>query len=175
MSAKQARAKTGAKAGQVLILTCGGTFDKNRFNRTGKFICGPTMVPAMLDSARVEGCVVRGLMRKDSLDMNDGDRAKVVAAARRASHTQIVIVHGTDTLVDTALALKAAKLQKTVVLVGACAPAIFTGSDAAFNLGFGIACARLRRAGVWVAMHATCWPASKVVKNTAKLRFEDRG
>lgn len=168
MSAAKARGQA------TLVLTCGGTFDKNRFTRSGKFVCGPTAVPAMLEAARCEHVVVREVLRKDSLDMDDADRAKVVASARRARQEQVVVVHGTDTLVATALALRAARLPKTIVVVGACAPAIFTGSDAAFNLGFALACAQTRPKGVWVAMHATCFAAHRVLKNAARQRFEGK-
>lgn len=158
-----------------LIISCGGTFDKSRFTRSGKFVCGDPMASAMLKAAGIDAkhCEVQSLMKKDSLDMDDADRNLVRRAVIDASQDRIVIVHGTDTLVQTALALENATPDKTVVLVGALSPAIFTGSDASFNLGFALAVACGWPPGVWVAMHGHVWPSSKVQKDTKIQRFVD--
>jgi hypothetical protein len=80
-------------------------------------------------------------MRKDSLELTDADRAAIVAAATAAPEQRIVITHGTDTMTETAQAL-AEVSGKTIVLVGALAPARFAESDAAFNLGMAFAVAQ---------------------------------
>jgi L-asparaginase len=68
-------------------------------------------VPEMLRLGRCRVDVaVETLMMIDSLDMTAPDRADVVetAAARVRRGAQIVITHGTDTMVETARALAAA-------------------------------------------------------------------
>ena len=159
----------------LLILCCGGTFDKSRFTRSGKFVCGDPLATGMLAAARVSeaGFELRSIMKKDSLDMDDADRETVRQAVVSAPQERIVIVHGTDTLVETAHVLEGAAPDKTVAIVGACSPAIFVGSDASFNLGFGVAVATGWPAGVWVAMHAQVWPSSKVRKDLEAQMFTD--
>jgi len=51
-------------------------------------------------------------------------------------------------------------------------PAEIDGSDALFNLGFALACARTQRPGVWVAMNACLYSWDAVRKNRALGRFE---
>ena len=157
----------------ILVLSCGGTFDKSKFTRTGKFVCGTPQALELLAQAGVEPqqYTVLSLLRKDSLDMDDADRALVVATVQQATAPRIVIVHGTDTLVTTAQALHETAPTKTIVLVGAMRPAVFSGSDAAFNLGFALGIATTQPAGVWVAMHGRLWPADGVRKDADGLRF----
>ncbi|MBS0284753.1 MAG: asparaginase, partial [Proteobacteria bacterium] len=81
-----------------------------------------------------------------------------------------VITHGTDTMTETAKAL-AGIAGKTIVLVGALAPARFADSDATFNLGMAFATAQIAPAGVWIAMNGTIFPADKVRKDRAANAF----
>ena len=62
--------------------------------------------------------------------------------------------------------------NKTVVLVGALAPARFAESDAPFNLGMAIAAVQTAAPGVWIAMNGTIFPGDKVRKNRAANTFE---
>lgn len=157
----------------LLILTCGGTFDKSKFTRAGEFVCGSSQAGAILDAtdADAQKFRIRGLMRKDSLDMDGGDRSAIVDVVRSCRETRIVVVHGTDTMELTARAVAGQIAQKTVVLTGAMRPAVFAGSDAQFNLGFAIGCALCQPAGVWVAMHGELFAAGQVRKNRRRMRF----
>lgn len=159
----------------VLVISCGGTFDKSKFTRGGKFVCGDPAAAGLLADAGVAAgqCRVVALLRKDSLDMDDADRERVLATVTAAPESRLVIIHGTDTLTDTARFLAGKVAGKTVVLVGAMRPAVFTGSDAAFNLGYAVAVAAERAPGVWVAMHGKTWPAGRVRKDTDPYRFVD--
>lgn len=159
----------------VLILSCGGTYDKSKFTKDGKFVCGDPAATKLIAEADVDvdEVTVESLMRKDSLDMDDADRAALVTAITDASQARIVVVHGTDTLVQSAQTVAQANIAKTVVFVGAMRPAIFTGSDAAFNLGYALAQVQLRETGVWVAMHGRCWRHDQVKKDTQIYRFVD--
>ena len=161
---------------KVLILSCGGTFDKSKFTRSGKFVCGEPAATQLLNLGGVDSknYEVRSVLKKDSLDMDDQDRQLVLDTVVKAKQTKIVIVHGTDTLVTTAQLLAKKVKKKTVVVVGAMRPAIFTGSDAAFNLGYALAHAQVAKNGVWVAMHGKIWAANKVTKDTKKYRFVDK-
>ena len=155
----------------MLVLTCGGTFDKSRFTRDGKFVCGPSEAVRILDKVGVEGIGVEEVMRVDSLDMGDEERGKVADAAAAAAAERIVIVHGTDTMEATARSLAAKNFAKTIVVTGSMRPAVFARSDADFNLGFALACAALLDSGVWIAMHGEIFPAAEVAKDRDRMRF----
>ena len=140
----------------ILVLTTGGTIDKAYFDALSEYQISDSVIAALLTEARVAAPFrVVELMRKDSLELTDEDRALIAATAATAPETRIVITHGTDTMTDTARSLAGAITDiagKTVVLTGALAPARFALSDAAFNLGMAFATAQVAAPGVWIAM-----------------------
>ena len=158
----------------ILVLTTGGTIDKAYFDELSTYQVGETQVARLLDLARV-ACPVRvlPLLRKDSLELDDADRALVAEAVRTAPERRVVITHGTDTMTDTAAALGDVG-GKTVVLVGALAPARFAESDAPFNLGMAFATAQTAAPGVWITMNGTVFAAGRVVKDRSQNRFVER-
>ena len=116
---------------------------------------------------------VRTLMMIDSLDMSESDRRLIVEQCRQSTETQIVITHGTDTMVDTARAL-AASLEggKTIVLTGAMVPYAFGSSDGLFNLGSALSFVQTLPSGVYVAMNGRCFNWDRVRKNKETGVFE---
>ncbi len=141
----------------IRIFATGGTFDEDFDERHGEFRFGETHLPEMLRHARCGlEVLVRTLMMIDSLDMTASQRAAIVDACRSCGEARIVITHGTDTIFDTARALAAAALGKTIVLTGALAPYAFGSSDGMFNLGSALSFAQVLPPGVYVALHGRC-------------------
>ncbi len=158
------------------ILATGGTFDKRYDPITGKLGFGESHVPAILRRARLSGDVaVQVVMLIDSLEMLDTHRQQVLDACRAATEESIVVVHGTDTMVETAAVIAGAALDKTIVLTGAMVPFSVDDSDASFNLGAAVAYAHTLARGVWVAMNGVARPWSDVRKNRAAGIFESLG
>ena len=162
----------------ILILATGGTFDKTYDPVAGSLSFGKTCVPALLEAARCRKGLarVRTLTMKDSLEMTAADRRQILAACRAAREKRIVIIHGTDTLVDTARVLgnelNKTLAGKTIVLTGAMVPNAVGGSDASFNLGAAMAFAKVLPAGVHVALNGELFAWDKAVKNRKLARFE---
>lgn len=155
----------------LLFLTTGGTIDKLYFDALSEYQIGDSVVERILRTARVAlPFRVAELMRKDSLELTDADRATIRTAVEGAPETRIVITHGTDTMTDTARALSGVA-GKTVVLVGALAPARFAESDATFNLGLAVATAQVAAPGVWIAMNGTVFDGAKVRKDRSINSF----
>jgi L-asparaginase len=75
------------------------------------------------------------LMNKDSPEMTDSDRARVLETVRAKLDAPIVITHGTDTMVETGLYLKSTlgELQHPIILTGAMTPLGFEASDGLQN------------------------------------------
>lgn len=158
----------------ITVLTTGGTIDKQYFDALSQYQITDTMVARLLEVARVKlPCEIVEVLRKDSLELNDEDRARLVAAARAARHDRIVVTHGTDTMTTSAAAL-AAVAGKTIVLVGALTPARFAESDAAFNLGMAFAAAQVAPPGVYITMNGTVFAAGKVEKDRERGAFVAR-
>ena len=120
----------------IRILLTGGTFDKEYDEITGRLYFKETHLPEMLRLGRCRVPVtLETVMLIDSLQMTDDGRRHIVARCRACDETQIVVTHGTDTMVETAAVLASADLGKTVVLTGATIPYAFGSSDGLFNLG----------------------------------------
>lgn len=156
----------------LLVLTTGGTIDKVYFDASSEYEVGEPTVPHVF---RESGVALEWrllpLLRKDSLEMTDADRAEIRRACAEAPEEKILITHGTDTMSLTAEALTGLP-DKTIVLTGALAPARFRVTDAIFNLGLALGAVQSQSPGVYLAMNGTIFPAGKVRKNREAGRFE---
>lgn len=155
------------------IIATGGTFDKHYDEIAGQLGFGESHLPDVIARARITAEVsLEILPLLDSLEMQDGDRQRVLAACQAASQQAIVIVHGTDTMQQTAQVLGQALSGKTVVLTGAMIPYEIANSDALFNFGFACGVAQVLPAGVYVAMNGRIFAWNKVAKNRSAGVFE---
>jgi L-asparaginase len=148
------------------IIVTGGTFDKQYDAIKGELTFKDSHLPAILAQARVTVPVeieVNQLI--DSLYMTDAHRQSVLAACKAASENAIVVVHGTDTMPETAQVVGGAGLAKTVVFTGAMVPYAVQGSDALFNLGFALAMAQAMPHGTYIAMNGRVFPWDDVRKD----------
>lgn len=156
----------------IRVFTTGGTIDKLYFDEKSEFEIGEPQVGGLLREAEVQiPFTIEALMRKDSLQLTDEDRALIRARVEAATETRILITHGTDTMADTARAL-AGIPGKVIVLTGALHPARFRHSDAEFNVGMALAAVQVCAPGVWVAINGRVFDGLRVRKNRAANRFE---
>ena len=157
----------------IRILITGGTFDKEYDELQGRLYFKATHLPEMLRLGRCRVPVeAETVMLVDSLQVTDDDRARIAETCRNSPETQIVITHGTDTMVETAAAIAAAAPGKTVVLTGAMVPYAFGSSDGLFNLGSAISYVQSLPSGVYIAMNGTHFDWNNVVKNRETGVFE---
>jgi len=155
------------------LIATGGTFDKHYNELTGVLGFSESHLPAVIGRARLTIPVELQLLPLlDSLDMQDADRQRVLEACQAATEDAIVIVHGTDTMPQTAAVLGAAKLGKTIVLTGAMIPYEIANSDALFNLGFACGVAQTLAPGVYVGMNGQVFAWDNVTKNRAAGVFQ---
>jgi len=155
----------------IVIVTTGGTFDKAYFDALSSYQVGETVVARLLAIARVAHPYrLIELLRKDSLELTDADRQLLRETIGNTPGSRIVVIHGTDTMTDSAQAL-AGLGQKTIVLTGALAPARFSESDATFNLGMAFAAAQTLPAGVYITMNGRVFRGDEVRKDRHQARF----
>ena len=155
------------------IFTTGGTIDKIYFDANSEFQVGEPQIVRLLQEANVRfDYDVESLMRKDSLDMTDEDRALIARHVAASDDSRVLITHGTDTMVQTARALTHID-GKTIVLTGAMQPARLQSSDAVFNIGCAVAAVQTLPPGVYVAMNGRIFNADRVRKNPETRHFED--
>lgn len=157
--------------GECLIVTTGGTIDKVYFDAKSDYAVGEPQIEEVLRQAHADlPHSLLPLMRKDSLELDDADRAAIRQAVAGAPQKRILVTHGTDTMTDTARAL-AGISGKTIVLTGALLPARFRENDAIFNIGFALGVLQTLSPGVYIAMNGRLYDPARVRKDRAANRF----
>ena len=162
----------------VHLLACGGTIEKVYLEQTGSVQNIEDKIHKYLERLRLPDTrvVPARLMNKDSLEMTDADRQRVVEAVLQkltAQQAPVVITHGTDTMVETGLYIQRGvpDLHVPVILTGAMTPLGFENSDALQNLTESLFAAHVLAPGVWVVMHNHAFPIHRVRKDRSLARF----
>jgi len=159
----------------IKVLITGGTIDKQYNELNGELIFTQSSVEDMLAQGGAKLDIsVETVMLKDSLDMDDNDRQKILTSCLACEESQIVITHGTDTMVETSQVLAAGIKDKTIVLLGAMVPYQFKNSDALFNLGCAIAAVQTLGNGVYITMNGKIFNYDEVIKNRELGEFKHR-
>ena len=162
----------------LYVISTGGTIEKVYHEPTGALAHVESKVDRYFRLLRLPDVKVEvtHLMNKDSLEMTDADRHVVLEVARhklRSAPAPIVITHGTDTLIETGLLLKAnlPDLTVPVILTGAMTPLGFEGSDGLQNMTESLLAARLLPPGVYLVIHNQVFPIDQVRKDRENARF----
>ncbi|MFO1489665.1 MAG: asparaginase domain-containing protein [Kiritimatiellia bacterium] len=159
----------------IRFLAAGGTIDKVYFDAKSEYEVGPPRIQELLREANVTlDFAVESLLRKDSLEMTEADRAMIRARIEAATCPRIVLTHGTDTMIETARALRGIP-GKTIVLTGSMQPAMFKVTDAEFNVGLAVAAAQSLPPGVYLAMNGRIFNPDRCRKNRDRRCFEATG
>lgn len=174
-----ARLRTIVPMRQVILITTGGTIEKTYDEQSGTLDNRRSIVRRMLRRLRLEDTAVSTieLLSKDSLDMTDDDRARVLetvaAQAGRKPPAGIVILHGTDTLAQTGQLLYTGlqHLTAPVILTGAMRPYEMTRSDALQNLTEALLAASILPAGVYCVGHGRALAFPGVHKDRVRGTF----
>jgi len=161
----------------IQVFVTGGTFDKEYNYISGELYFKDTHLTKMFERGRCTLDInVKTLMMIDSMEMTDEDREIIMHNCKRSRSNRILITHGTDRMVKTAVILQKAKLEKTIVITGAMVPYAFgTSSDGFFNLGSALAFVQSLPHGVYVVMNGRYFKAEEVQKNTKTGYFESIG
>jgi L-asparaginase len=158
----------------VRIFVIGGTFDKEYNELNGDLFFKNTHVPEMLTLGRSRVPVeIRTIMMVDSTSLTDEDRDIIVHNCIKSKEDRILITHGTDTMVDTAIHIANKIKDKTIVLTGAMIPYTFGSSDGLFNLGSALAYVLILSPGVYIAMNGRYFNWDNVHKNKKTGEFEE--
>ncbi|KAA0439720.1 MAG: asparaginase [Candidatus Thioglobus sp.] len=158
---------------KIKLLITGGTIDKTYNQLTGELEFEKTHIVQMLNRGHsmVES-ISEVVFLKDSLILTDEDRQLILSKCQSADEDNILISHGTSTIIKTAQLLGQNIKHKTVVLFGAMVPYSMAESDALFNLGFAFSSVQTLSNGVYVAMNGRIFDFDKVEKNKKLGIFE---
>jgi len=158
---------------KILIINTGGTFNKVYNPINGILEVDQT-------SSSIENIASKWLCKfeiintigKDSLEITNDDRLKLLEIIRKSESTHIIIVHGTDTMDITSKYLVDSKLEKCIVLTGAMVPYSINNVEATANLAsaYGYIQA-LEKNGIYIAMNGVLSTHKKVNKDREKGCF----
>ena len=159
----------------IQIFVTGGTFDKEYNFITGELYFKDTHLVDMFERGRCNLDIdIKTLMMVDSLEMTNEDREIILHNCKRCTAKQIILTHGTDTMVQTAKILADAKIDKTIVITGAMVPYAFgNSSDGFFNLGSSLAFSQILPPGVYISMNGRYFNWNNVVRNRKTGFFEE--
>lgn len=157
----------------IRILITGGTIDCERIEQGDKYVFDKTHLPEMLEQGRckldIESQV---LFLKDSIYTTDEDRKKILQTCKDCKEDKIIILHGTDTMPETARILGKEIKDKRIVLLGAMIPFNQEKSDALFNLGCAVSAVQSLPNGVFITMNGKIFEWNNVKKNKELGLFE---
>ncbi len=157
---------------KIALITTGGTIDKDYFDALSDYKVVESIVPMLLE--RIGSGVTieqREICRKDSLELTDQDRQELKRTILELHADKVLVTHGTDTMVDSAMSLGSIA-DKTIVFTGAMRPARFMDTDALFNVGVAIGALQSNQSGVFIAMSGQVFTPDAVKKNREAQLFE---
>ena len=157
----------------VVIINTGGTLNKRYQPLTGLLTVAndERTIEELLHSASPNlDMHLIGLIHKDSLDMTQSDRALICASIRNLppafNSAPVIIIHGTDTMHETALFLDEENLNRVIVITGAMRPAEIDPVEASLHLGLTLGFAAANPPpGMYIAMHGRVLPYAEYRKN----------
>jgi L-asparaginase len=166
---------------KVALITTGGTIEKIYDESSGTLSNRRSIIDQMLEELRLEATDVIPipLMSKDSQDMTEEDRTRIVGGVRAALELAggpgdgVVVLHGTDTLGLTGERIleKIPDPPVPIVLTGAMRPFEMKRSDALQNLTEALFAAGLLPPGVYCVVHGRVLPFPGVRKDAARGTF----
>ena len=159
---------------KIKIFITGGTFDKEYNELNGELYFNNSHMYELLKLGRCRLDVdIETLMMVDSIEMSKKERNYIIQKCVEEPINQIVITHGTDTMVETANMLADSVRNKTIVLTGAMIPVKFGSSDGLFNMGGALSLIQALPSGVYIAMNGQVFNQKNVRKNKKRGIFEE--
>ncbi len=161
---------------KITFIQTGGTIDKDYPKKTQGFafeITEPAVERILKKLNPSFEYDIIPLIKKDSLEITNNDRQILVDAIKRITSEQIIITHGTDTIIETAKFLSFFK-NKTIILTGAMRPERFTNSDADINIGVAIGAINFLKNDIYIAMHGRIFKWNEVKRNIETGQFQEK-
>ena len=165
---------------KIAIIATGGTIAKTYDEADGSLKNRRPVIETLVQALRLPDLTIdyHDLMQKDSLELTDADRQRILAAVQELAPQRdaILVIHGTDTLELTGelLCRTIPEPEVPILLTGAMRPYEFRDSDAQQNVTEALLAATLAAPGVYAVMHGRVLRFPGVVKDRKALTFVRR-
>ena len=161
---------------KIHFILTGGTLDSHYDGSKDTVVPNEhSVVPKYIQSLKLyEEVEFTEICMKDSREINESDRKKIIEAISNSNDKRIIITHGTYTMPDTARYLSAnlKENNKVIIFIASMIPLSgFTETDAGFNLGYAIAKSQDLKEGIYVCMNGRIFSPDEVVKIISEGRF----
>ncbi len=165
----------------LIVINIGGTFNKIYQPLTGELevtkdnqIINEILKKVYKHDQMIN---VKGLIHKDSLEMNKKDRLLLLETIQQLKESEIIIVHGTDTMKKSAKVLSKFVTNKTIVFVGAMQPYSIEPVEASSTLFMALGFLKNinsddKNNGVYICMNGLIEKHNMIKKNYNKGYFE---
>jgi len=161
---------------KILLISTGGTFNKSYDSIKGTLMID-NKATALYDIATRWLCDfdIKTIIDKDSLDMNDEDRELLLHTIMDANEEYIIIIHGTDTMDQSASVVADANLSKKIIFTGSMVPYSINPVEATANLSsaWGYLQAE-EKSGVYIAMNSRVGRYEMIEKDRVQGRFVEK-
>ena len=159
----------------LAVINTGGTFNKeyNEIKGILEVRQDNYFIETILKKSHITKLPLYGVLYKDSLEITLSDRMELLAFIEKIEYNKILLVHGTDTMDESAKFLAQNLKNKTIVITGAMKPYSIDPVEATANfmqgIGFLQNCDDKK---VYIAMHGMVKEYTKIKKNKKKGIFE---
>lgn len=159
---------------KITIINTGGTFNKRYNAIKGKLEIpnnGKSLKKILTICHNVDFEVIN-IIAKDSLSMNDKDRELIAKTVENCENNKIIIIHGTDTVDQTASYLKEKIKDKKVVFTAAMIPMSIDENEATinFSLALGFLSSDIKD-DIYLAMHGVVTTHDRLLKDKKIGKF----
>jgi L-asparaginase len=157
------------------ILT-GGTIDSYYDAIKGTAIPNEhSAIPKFIKTLKLyEECEFTEVFMKDSRDLNEPDRKKILDVVQNSNCKRIIVTHGSYTLSETAKYLSSNINDMSKVIIFTCSMIPLEGfspTDAGFNLGYAVAMSQELTNGIYACMNGRIFSPEEVTKILSEGRF----
>jgi len=167
---------------EVLLLITGGTIGSewSPADDTAVCVAMDSVTEYIKDMIKPDFIVRQNIITmKDSRAITDDTRRDILSAIKSSASKNIIITHGTYTMVETAKFIKDNLPDldgRKIILIGSFYPLKgYSPSDAPFNIGFAFGALNGATPGVYVAMNAQLFDPENVCKDTLNAKFNRTG
>ena len=159
---------------KITVINTGGTFNKVYNTITGHLDIKSdnSSLDKIINCCHNVQFDVHNIISKDSLDMNNVDRHLILQTIKESPNDHVIVIHGTDTMNETACFLDGHCEDKTVVITGAMVPMSIDEIEASINFSQAIGFLNVNvPSGVYISMHGLVVPHESIIKNKELGKF----
>lgn len=164
------------KKEKLHFIITGGTIDSYFDPIAEKTLpCEHSYVPKFINILKLyESITFSEVFMKDSRDIKDLDRKKILQEIEKSNSKRVIVTHGSYTVAETARYInkKIKDVNKVIIFVCSMIPIKgFAPTDAGFNLGYAVAKSQDLKNGIYVCMNGRVFAPEEVIKILSEGRF----